>query len=63
MPPRRRGSSQSSLNPLRLTPDDQQTEIERQGGSANSSLQSKDIIDDLSTLQREVDALRGKFRD
>ena len=62
-PPRRRGSSQSSLNPLRLTPDDQELEIERQGGSATSSFHGKDIIEDLSTLQKEVDALRGKFRD
>ena len=62
-PPRRRGSSQSSLNPLRLTADDHQMEIERQSGSATSSFQGKDIIDDLSALQREVDALRGKFSD
>lgn len=63
-PPRRRGSSQSSLGPFPLSADQQKTETERQrSDSAASSVQNKDIIADLSTLQKEVDALRGKFRD
>ena len=63
-PPRRRGSSQSSSNSFPFNAGQQPSEIERQrSDSATSSIQSKDIMTDLSTLQKEVDALRGKFRD
>ena len=78
-PPRRRGSSQSSYNPSRLSGEYRTTASERlrsdSGTSSSSQLQmtpmtatpssteSKDIMADLSALQREVDELRGKFRD
>ncbi|KAL8793619.1 MAG: hypothetical protein Q9195_003771 [Heterodermia aff. obscurata] len=63
-PPRRRGSSQSSLGPFSFSADQQQIETRRhRSDSAASSIKSKDIMADLSTLQKEVDALRGKFRD
>ena len=63
-PPKRRGSSQSSLGPFPFSVDQQQVETRHQrSDSAASSIKSKDIIADLSTLQKEVDALRGKFRD
>ena len=63
-PPRRRGSSQSSLGPFPFNADQQQVETRHhRSDSAASSIKSKDIMADLSTLQKEVDALRGKFRD
>ena len=63
-PPRRRGSSQSSLGPFPFSADQQQAETRHhRSDSAASSIKSKDILADLSTLQKEVDALRGKFRD
>ncbi|KAI4168034.1 MAG: hypothetical protein LQ343_006741, partial [Gyalolechia ehrenbergii] len=73
-PPRRRGSSQSQNNfaPSRLSGEYRipSSERNRSGSSASStqqpsvpetSLQGKDIIADLTALQREVDELRGKF--
>ena len=61
-PPRRRGSSQSSFSPARLSGEYQSSLTGRQRtDSGASSVQSKDVMADLSTLQREVDALRGKF--
>ena len=61
-PPRRRGSSQSSFSPSRLSGEYQPSFTVRQRtDSGASSVQSKDVIADLSALQREVDALRGKF--
>ena len=61
-PPRRRGSSQSSFSPARLSGEYQSSLTGRQrNDSAASSVQSKDVMADLSALQREVDALRGKF--
>ncbi|KAL6721215.1 hypothetical protein ACLMJK_000317 [Lecanora helva] len=78
-PPRRRGSSQSSYTPSRLSGEYRTGATERlrsdSGASSISQLQmtpmtatpssteSKDIMADLSALQREVDELRGKFRD
>lgn len=61
-PPRRRGSSQSSFNPTRLSGEYQPSFTGRQRtDSGASSIQSKNVMADLSTLQEEVDALRGKF--
>ena len=72
-PPRRRGSSQSSYAPSRLSGHD--TERLRSDSSASSishlamaplgpsSAENKDVMADLSALQREVDELRGKFKD
>ena len=61
-PPRRRGSSQSSLSPTCLSGEYQPSFAERQRtDSGASSIQSKDVMADLSALQKEVDALRGKF--
>lgn len=78
-PPRRRGSSQSSYTPSRLSGDYHTAAIERlrsdSGASSISHLQmtpmtptpsstdSKDVMADLTALQREVDELRGKFRE
>lgn len=73
-PPRRRGSSQSSYTPSRLS--GHYTERLRSDSSASSSIshlamaplgpsgaEIKDVMADLSALQREVDELRGKFKD
>lgn len=78
-PPRRRGSSQSSYTPSRLSEDHRTAVTERlrsdSGASSISHLQmtpmtltpssteSKDVMADLTALQKEVDELRGKFRD
>ena len=72
-PPRRRGSSQSSYTPSRLSGDYRTAGSERlrsDSGASSvsylptpSSSESKDVMADLSALQREVDELRGKFRD
>ncbi|KAL9100216.1 MAG: hypothetical protein Q9163_004381 [Psora crenata] len=74
-PPRRRGSSQSSYVQSRLS-GDYRTIVEQRlrsdsGASSISQLptflgdpipEGKDVLADLSALQREVDELRGKFR-
>lgn len=61
-PPRRRGSSQSSFGPSQLSGEYQPSTSERQrADSGASSVQSRDVIADLSALQKEVDELRGKF--
>lgn len=61
-PPRRRGSSQSSFNPIQLSEEYQPSFTGRQRtDSGASSIQSKNVMADLSALQKEVDALRGKF--
>lgn len=73
-PPRRRGSSQSqsSFIPSRLSGEYRISSSERaRSGSGASSTQQpslpeapteeKDIMADLTALQREVDELRGKF--
>lgn len=61
-PPRRRGSSQSSFSPSRLSAEYQTAITERhRADSGASSVQSKDVMADLSALQREVDELRAKF--
>lgn len=73
-PPRRRGSSQSQSNftPSRLSGEYRISGHERaRSGSGASSTQQpsvlkpqiegKDIIADLTNLQREVDELRGRF--
>ena len=72
-PPRRRGSSQSSYTPSRLS--GHYTERLRSDSSASSishlamaplgpsGAENKDVMADLSALQREVDELRGKFND
>ncbi|KAL8722650.1 MAG: hypothetical protein Q9225_000882 [Loekoesia sp. 1 TL-2023] len=73
-PPRRRGSSQSqsSFTPSRLSGEYRISSNERtRSGSGASSTQQppipeaqtqgKDIMADLTALQREVDELRGKF--
>ena len=75
-PPRRRGSSQSSYTPSRLSGDYRALIGQRprgdSGASSISQLQmtpvesnpeKKDVLADLSALQREVDELRGKMRD
>ena len=76
-PPRRRGSSQSSYAPSRLSGDYRNTVTDRvrsnSGASsishihmtpmtATPSVKSRDVMADLSTLQREVDELREKFK-
>lgn len=74
-PRRRRGSSQSSQTPSALSGEYRTAATERQrsdsGASSISQLQmtslepnteKKDVLADLSALQREVDELRGKFR-
>lgn len=72
-PTRRRGSSQSSYTPSRLS--GYYTERVRSDSSASSishlvmtpggpsGADNKDVMADLSALQREVDELRGKFKD
>ena len=72
-PPRRRGSSQSSYTPSRLS--GHYTERLRSDSGASSishlamtpvslsSAETKDVMADLSALQREVDELRGKLKD
>ncbi|KAL8827951.1 MAG: hypothetical protein Q9191_002878 [Dirinaria sp. TL-2023a] len=61
-PPRRRGSSQSSFSPSQLSAEYQPSITERQrADSGASSIQSKDVMADLSALQREVDELRATF--
>ncbi|KAF6241128.1 hypothetical protein HO173_000922 [Letharia columbiana] len=69
-PPRRRGSSQSSYTPSRLSGQRLRSDS---GASSISHLamtpvgpsgaENKDVMADLSALQREVDELRGKFKD
>ncbi|MCJ1450653.1 hypothetical protein MMC28_000986 [Mycoblastus sanguinarius] len=74
-PPRKRGSSQSSYTTSRLSGDYRTIATERirsdSGASSISQLQmttlapsteSKDVMSDLSELQREVDELRGKLK-
>lgn len=73
-PPRRRGSSQSQNNPTpsRLSGEYRipASDRSRSGSGASRTqqqsvpenpLQGKDIMADLTALQREVDELRGKF--
>ncbi len=72
-PPRRRGSSQSSYTPSRLSGHYTDRLRSDSGGSSisniavspvgPSSAEHKDVMADLSALQREVDELRGKFKD
>lgn len=71
-PPRRRGSSQSSYTPSRLSGNAERLRSDS-GASSISHLamtsmgpsgpENKDVMADLSALQREVDELRGKFKD
>ena len=75
-PPRKRGSSQSSLTDPRNSGDYRRTSTEsyRRDSTASSVNQSipessaepeakgADVLADLSALQKEVDALRGKWR-
>ena len=76
-PPRRRGSSASSYsyNPSRLSGNGSTVATDRMRSDSNassisqlhmssptqSSPESRDVLADLSALQREVDELRGKF--
>ena len=76
-PPRRRGSSASSFNynPSRLSGNYSTMATERIRSDSNASLisqlpmsspihsnaEGRDVMADLSALQREVDELRGKF--
>jgi len=75
-PPRRRGSSQSSYTPSRLSgnfsnaagsrfrSDSGASSISQfQMTSPEPQIEKKDIMADLSALQREVDELRGKFKE
>ena len=72
-PPRRRGSSQSSYTPSRISGHYTERLRSDSGASSISHLamttaspsgaESKDVLADLSALQREVDELRGKFKD
>ena len=75
-PPRRRGSSQSSHTLSRLNGDYRISVGQRPRGDSGassisqlqmtpieSSAEKKDVLADLSALQREVDELRGKMRD
>lgn len=73
-PARRRGSSQSSYTPSsrlsgyyagRLRSDSGASSISHLAMTSVSSsgAESKDVMADLSALQREVDELRGKFKD
>lgn len=72
-PPRRRGSSQSSYTPSRLSGHYPERLRSDSGASSISHLamtpvgpsgaENKDVMADLSALQREVDELRGKFKD
>ena len=72
VPPRRRDSSQSSLTQSRPSGE---YRTERNRGDSNASslpsdtttpsepdLQDKDVLADLTALQREVDELRGKLK-
>ena len=74
-PPRRRGSSQSSYTPSRLSGDYRAMMGQRPRGDsgassisqlqitpAESATEKTDVLADLTTLQREVDELRGKMR-
>ena len=76
-PPRRRGSSASnySYNPSRLSGNYSTAITERMRSDSNASsisqlplssptasnIENRDVLADLSALQREVDELRGKF--
>lgn len=76
-PPRRRGSSQSSLTDPRISGEYRRTSIDSYRGestassvnqsipesSAEQEARGGDVLADLSALQREVDALRGKYAD
>ena len=72
-PPRRRGSSQSSYTPSRLSGNYTERLRSDSGASSVSHLaitsigpsgaEKKDVMADLSALQREVDELRGKLKD
>ena len=72
-PPRRRGSSQSSYTPSQLSGHYAERIRSDSGASSISHLAmtpvspsgegKKDVMADLSALQREVDELRGKFKD
>ena len=72
-PPRRRGSSQSSYTPSRFSGHYPERLRSDSGASSTSHLamtpedpnraETKDVMADLSALQREVDALREKFPD
>ena len=72
-PPRRRGSSQSSYTLSRLSGHYAERLRSDSGASSTSHLamtpegtsgaETKDVMADLSALQRDVDALRGKFTD
>ncbi|KAL8693729.1 MAG: hypothetical protein Q9224_003697 [Gallowayella concinna] len=72
--PRRRGSSQSqtSFTPSRLSGEYRMSSSERPRGDSGASstqqpvvserqAEGKDLVGDLTALQREVDELRGKF--
>lgn len=73
-PPRGRGSSQSSLTSLQTGGDYHTASTDRQRNDSGASLtlpptasipetdsREKDVLADLSVLQREVDELRGKL--
>ncbi|KAI4206914.1 MAG: hypothetical protein LQ346_000856 [Caloplaca aetnensis] len=73
-PPRRRGSSQSQSNftPSRLSGEYRVSSNERAGSGLDASstqqlavlqpqTKGKDVMADLTNLQREVDELRGRF--
>lgn len=76
-PPRRRGSSQSSLTDPGPSGEYRRTSIESYRGEPTTSLvnqsipessteleaRSGNVLADLSALQREVDALRGKYEE
>ena len=72
-PPRRRGSSQSSYTPSRLSGHYTERLRSDSGASSTSYLamtplgsigaENKDVMADLSALQRDVDELRGKLKD
>ena len=72
-PHRRRGSSQSSYTPSQLSGHHAERIRSDSGASSISHLAmttvspsgegKKDVMADLSALQREVDELRGKFKD
>ncbi|MCJ1261714.1 hypothetical protein MMC22_001580 [Lobaria immixta] len=74
-PPRRRGSSQSSLTPSRLSGEYLFANVDRRRADSGDSVTlpppatalepspgEKDVMADLSALQREVDELRSKFK-
>lgn len=75
-PPRRRGSSQSSLTPPRPSGEYTIASADRSRADSGSSMMlpspstalqpesgKKDVMADLSALQREVDELRRQFKD